>query len=751
MASFIDRNSTDFPLSLEAGINKLLLEWDASGFLKKHQYAAVHYMMNNPAARGLYVIHGMGWGKTVLAAALAWNLKKKYKSWKVILVAPLTLQENFRHNLEKFARNTGVGRADVDAFMADYRFVPLNSGVMFRKLKNAGKTDEVMALEKQLEAFQSFSADEDFLENSIVIVDEFHHLSNGITNGSRNALAFYDAVMRTKRIKLFALSGTPIMKHPFELVPAYNMLAANPTARTPPLLPEIFTEFCDMFISADGKSPAHADVFTNRIMGLTSYAGPLFSDGIPDGFPELLPMDTRRIPMSMYQWHRYAIARAREKDMNSSQFQRVKASQQRFGHAQTSSTYRVESRQASNFVFPEFALDQVATVGLGGLDSTRPKGNPEKLTDVVFADMKKYSPKMQAIYEEIISSLERGERRILLYSDFTSSSTTVFAKYLIYKGWQEWLPPSTGGAASKSVKPKTADDGNDTKGATKAKDDTKGITKAANDSKVIKQKRPDKAALGELKFVRVTGQVAPEDRDLIKDHFNATDEVQLFMISRTGTEGLSLYRGRVVLIMEPYWHYERIMQAIHRFYRYQGHVDLPEAERKVRPVIFLSVPPEGLKDDSGDFVDGDGKSLVGQLTTDEHLWDQSSKQKVLNDKFLQLPVESSIDCAANYPHLSASVRKRIHCKSCAPTHKKLFHDDIADDFKYPNPCKPVETKAITAKEIVLDGDIKYYYTGDPNDPAGAIQIYMYDPFLSGYVVMPTDHPHYSAVYAAILK
>lgn len=697
-----NRNSTDFPLTLSTGLSKLLLSWNPSGFLKKHQFIPIQYVMNNKSLRGLHVIHGMGRGKTILAAAIAWYLSNQYPKYKIIILASLTLEDNFKSNARKLLRTSGIPDDQIEKFIENYHFIPLNSGVMFRKIAKVGKSEEQLQFEDQLGGLMAkLESSAGFLENTILIIDEAHHFFNSVTNGSANAVALYDKIRSTERIKIFPLTGTPIIKHPFAMAVCYNMIGSPPGGL--PLLPETLYEFTNMFIDVATNSPKNPDIFTNRIMGLTTYYGSIYEEGRPEGFAEMKPIEIRKVPMSSYQWSLYALARSREKDALSSKFKRKQASKERFGRVDVTSTYRVASRQLCNFAFPEHAITEEQVLGQDGLARTKLSNEVSLLNerDLSGAALKRYSPKMNEILHEIEKAMVAGEKKILIYSSFVESGINVFARILETAGWIE----------SKSVTP-------------------------VQEGKY---------------FVRVTGEVEPEDRDAARDAFNSKPQVHIAMISGTGTEGLSLFRGRLVCIMEPFWYYERTSQAIHRFYRYKGHDDLPVEEQTLRVVVFLScVPTEHTGLDLSARDAETGLPLISQPTTDEHLWNESMKGKELNDAFVQLLVESSIDCSVHYPYLPETVRKRIKCKMCAPTHKPLYNENVYDDFKYANPCKPISESNISAKEIIADG-VKYYYSFQKGtDEGNKLRIFMYDPRISGYVDMLADHPNYSILHSKIM-
>ncbi len=707
---FMDRNNTDFPLSLVAGLNKLMLEWNPQGFIKRHQFIPIQYIINNPRARGLLICHGMGRGKTILAAALAWFLKKKYPAYKVIVLATLTLEDNFRGQVTKLLRISKVPDEEIEKFLEELNFVALNSGIMFKKLTKVGKTDEQLQFEEQLKGFQTkLDTEADFLEDTILVVDEAHRLFTSIANGSANAIQFYDTVMKTKHIKFFPLTGTPIKKTPFEMVPCYNMLGTQPGS--PPLLPEILYDFENLFVDRVNSCPKNADILANRIMGLTSYYGSLYEEGTPPGFPHLEPTEVRKVPMSSYQWQLYAQARGREKEMSASGYQKKQAAKERFGRVDAVSTYRVASRQISNYAFPAHATVEETVPGYGGMSRTRQRDDPSLLKDEDVDEkmLAVYSPKMLEILTEIRKALAAGEKRLLFYSPFVHTCINVFAKVLNHIGWKEWQPASS-------------------------EDETYGIGNAKRGNI--------------LRYVRITGESDVEYRDAARDHFNASEDITLVMISGTGTEGLNLFRGRVVLIAGSDWTYDTISQVIHRFYRFEGHKDLPLEQQRVRVVVFLSVAPEvPLDKEALEQKDEFGVPLLKQKTTDVDLWDTAIAAKAMNDKFVLIEIETSIDCAIFHPELPLNVQKKVKCHACAPNHKQLFNPNVVDDFKYPNACQPVKESQIKAKEILVD-DTKYYYTFQ-RDPI-KIQIFLHDRRVDGFVIMQQSHPMFQSLYQKIL-
>lgn len=100
----------------------------------------------------------------------------------------------------------------------------------------------------------------------------------------------------------------------------------------------------------------------------------------------------------------------------------------------------------------------------------------------------------------------------------------------------------------------------------------------------------------------------------------------LLLVSGAGAEGLDLKGTRSIQLMEPHWNNSRLNQVIGRGVRYKSHDHLPEAERNVRVMRYLSTLKPGL-----------GGKLLNMLKSkpsqsiEEYLTDMSAdKDRVTN-------------------------------------------------------------------------------------------------------------------------
>jgi hypothetical protein len=696
---FPDQNSTNFPLSLKN--NLASLKYDKNEYLRYHQFITHKYVINNKKSRGLLLFHEMGWGKSILAMALSEYYRKNDPDRKIVVLLAKSLQKNMKKSIKKYIKNTDEKLSDdeIESIIeTKYKFVSLNASNMFTQMTRLDKTQEELEFEKKLKEFADITQKGDFLENSLLIIDEFHNLSNAITNGSTNAIKLYDSIMKTKNIKLLFLTGTPFVNHPFEIVPTFNMLKGLITIGqdnsgkelTTTLFPENRSDFDLHFVNK--YRIKNVDRFQNRIVGLCSYYGSIyFGNKVQEGFPTEYPLKLERVMMSTEQFARYDAARDLEKE--EALQKGAKQTAERFSAKGTaSSSYRIKTRQISNFMIPEYALGPVR-----GQKSR--KKFIDKITDF---NSLQYSPKMNRIYENI------GKHKSQLgvvYSEFvTGEGLAIFSRILEENGYISWA------LVKKS----------------KADSDVFGL-----DNKVSSKK----------KYAVISGEVDADTRDKIVEDFNHEknadgSRIHILLISKTGAEGLDLKRVRHLHIMEPFWNYARIGQVIARAVRYLSHESLPKKEQNVQPYIYLSDYPK------------DYKKKKVEYTTDIDLFNSSLNNKKLIEQFCVALAEASIDCTSHHPNMDKKTRDQIRCKMCTPNDKPLYHPILSKDMQLPNTCTKIVEQKVKAHEIHIDDtDEKFYYTSDSK----SYIIYRFDRQIGGYIIMNSDDPLHSSILRKILK
>ena len=595
---------SSFILKIKTSINKLY----ENNYLKDHQLKAREFFKSFDT-RGLYVYHKMGTGKSILSISIAEYFHEIDPERKIIILAAKGLHSNYKKNIKKYY-NAINKEIDENSFT----FVSSNSSNMIKKISEINSdiskknnTQQFSSLESKLKKLISDKSlkpketkelkktkddiiqDEKDLvkqmmknnpfENTLLIVDEFHNLSNSITNGSKNAVKFYQLIMSAKNIKLVFLTGTPIVNRPFELCAGFNMLRGYLTAyqglkKTPvyrTLFPDNEDVFNMYFVNSKSNHIKNKPIFKNRIVGMVSY-----EPGSEENFPEKKDNVVEEIEMSGLQYKHYMIARGKEKLETA---KKRKGESKKFAYSinESFSTYRIKSRQACNYI----------------------KEEKTKLTSL--DDLKIYSPK----YTKLINNIKSHDPGLIcIYTEFVTG-VGIESLNRIFQTIMKWTYVND------------------------FFDNDDGIEVNKKDF-----------GINNIKFAIISGKVSHEKRQNILEVFNEKDNrygkyINILIISKTGAEGLDLKSVKYVHILEPFWNYERINQIIYRAVRLNSHEYLEKNEREVQAFIYLSTVPQSEKKDIIDSAD--------LVSTDEHLYYHSINQKKLNDEFLECLHDASID------------------------------------------------------------------------------------------------------------
>lgn len=334
-----NRNSTNFPSELENFVGQTMGKIvDEYSFLKHHQYLVLRFINDIKIdARGLLIYHLMGMGKSILAISLA--IMAIENGRKVYMIMAKSIEKNMIGQIHKYVKLRGendptfylsrMSKRELDNWIkANFSFVSLNASNAYKQLVNA--TDPMK--QGQIN-----------LDNSCVIIDEAHNWSRSVVNGRPNATGIYNALKNAKNLDVFLLTGTPIVNHPYELVPIFNVLGSRKPNYT--ILPEDYESFENIFIKNNND-----DLLRNRILGLVSYARP--GKELMKLFPKQKPLEVVKVKMHPSQYSEYIIIRESEKaESKRDKFNTSKKQQRKGIGYQTSksfSTYKVKSRQISN-------------------------------------------------------------------------------------------------------------------------------------------------------------------------------------------------------------------------------------------------------------------------------------------------------------------------------------------------------------------------------------------------------------------
>lgn len=407
------KNNTNFPSNLHTILKDLYN--NNNEIIKKSLFEYQRYIYNYLVytnARGILLYHSVGSGKTLTSISIAEEFRNLGRD--IIIISSKSLQANYKKEIEKYNKMINEGNIELDEIINQYKFVTSNSKNMISSLDD--KLNNIL---------NNFKDSKVNLENKVIIIDEAHNLFNSIVNGSKIANEFYDLIMNTKNIKLLFLTGTPIINNPFEIAVAFNMLYGkikndtniskkNKDYHT--ILPEYYSDFQKYFINIGDNTIKNENKFQNRIYGLVSYYGDMYTDSITtikndikltkskEFYPDRLPIKIEIVEMSQLQNAEYSKARDIEKREN------YKTGNNEFiggsivkEKNSVSTSYRIKSRQLSNIYIPD-------------------------IQDLTLYNFEKYSPKIVKIYNNI--NKNHKNQISLVYSNFLDYGLLAFVKYL---------------------------------------------------------------------------------------------------------------------------------------------------------------------------------------------------------------------------------------------------------------------------------------------------------------------------------
>jgi superfamily II DNA/RNA helicase len=71
-------------------------------------------------------------------------------------------------------------------------------------------------------------------------------------------------------------------------------------------------------------------------------------------------------------------------------------------------------------------------------------------------------------------------------------------------------------------------------------------------------------------------------------------KLRVVLVGPAGAEGISLKGTRLLQVLDPHWHESRTSQAVGRGVRLDSHTHLPEVDRNVSVIKYVSRPQQGL-------------------------------------------------------------------------------------------------------------------------------------------------------------
>jgi len=457
-------------------------------------------------------------------------------------------------------------------------------------------------------------------------------------------------------------------------------------------LPDDPESFFNMFINADTGELENIALFQRRILGLTSYYRSAQETLLPSFVTTKDGDDyhVEKCPMSSHQFGTYVKIRKEEADKERNSKKRARLAKGGDDLYTISSTYRIFSRAACNFAFPdaiERPLPNVRETEEGDeLDESGFDAIPANQRQVVDAyasvddeeaakegagESAKYENRIQKALEDIAAKKPGTDVSEYLSKESLPEYSPKFSKIL-----ENLQNPENEGLHLIYSHFRTIE------GIGLLK-----LIMEANGFAEFKIKRSgdmwewleDEVDIGKPTFTLYTGTEDEDEKEIKRNIYNGVWElvpsniatklreraennnlgeiIKIFMITSSGAEGINLKNTRFVHIVEPYWHMVRVDQVVGRARRICSHQDLTEDMRNVKVFLYVTSFTEEQKTDEKnielrlrDISRIDKKTPV---TTDETLYEIASVKQRTNNQILKAMKETAIDC-----QLYASTSKR---------------------------------------------------------------------------------------------
>ena len=535
-------------------------------------------------------------------------------------------------------------------------------------------------------------------------------------------------------------------------------------------LPDDKDSFLGMFVDTDAEIIKNNDLFTRRVLGLTSFF-PNTQDSL---LPSLIKWEDAngdehdyeevKVEMSDYQFAAYEKIREIERNKETARQRNEKKAKKGDDLFKTTSSYRIRSRACCNFAFPDPPGRPMPFVKKTGDDDDddedeeklarmmggRPiddEADESSADDNKFARMIGGTPTEEDVLDD--EGGVRGDASPAEYSERIQIAMQYISdrpdEFLVPEKLKEFSPkfakilenlsdPTNVGLHLLYSQFRTVEG----IGLMKIILEANGYAqfkihkKSANEWS-IDQKAEDK---DKPKFMLYTGTESEEEKDILLKIYNSQWEyvpstitqsfegvaennhmgevIKIIMITSSGAEGINLKNTRFVHIVEPYWHMVRVDQVIGRARRICSHSKLPEELRTVKVFLYLATfNMEKLKASGNKTLMEKDVSKVNSkpVTTDESLFETAGIKNKINQQLLTYVKQSAFDCST-YAGIG---NNKLKCYTYGSIKSNAFssHPSIEEDLHVKPELDTKEVK-VKVKQITV-GKKKYAYNEAKNE------------------------------------
>ena len=731
--------------------------------------------------RGLLVYHGMGSGKTFSGILMAnacrkYNLDETVEDYttkpiykrKIIMLMPASLVFDpwIKELSSKINRDVVVQKA-LSTLVRKMKGRPQNSikkaaiellrehdyHIIFYNAHNivGGWADKLRAIPSRKDSsdkyYNRFSERDNEFDDSVLIIDEIHNLTNMFVNkiiqktANSRSMALYKKIFESKNTRIIALSGTPIVNRPFEIAMIANIVRGkvvnNPNIKFSLSVKKFNEEFFD--IDASGGL-SNERMLKRRLNGMISY----YKGADESVFAQKVE-DKVKVAMSSQQMVGYKIARDLEYEAqenkgiiwknNDGQKEDTILSDIPSKKGQNDDPGELLFRiKASNVVFPSYLFDE----NMNKINSLTRNGKAIKERYIKNKNRFLDGKGVPEQAERIIKILNNDNKPLSIKNDLKKISTKMY--HIIKRAMK-----SNGKCVIYSR--------------------FAGIFGIQLITEALKQNgfkdyEKTKSQGSEGAFMIWTGkQRNVANKEVFNSMKNVNGEIiKIICITASGKEGINLTGIRQMHILEPWWNNALIDQVVARGLRICSHHHIPEDEfidlrihedsrtDKVRLVnVFRYFAYEDMRNKmkvAKNMSKKDRKHLKRMIVQDMEMHsidalvgNIADRKSVMEKMITEAMKEVAIDCNIN------KIRNKRQGESCFVDHKvsDYFKDwETTDDMviKMDNRIKRVSGDLVVDNRNVVYKDMEQDSIVDTNlDNNKAIKVGKME---GGEIIMDED-------------
>jgi hypothetical protein len=474
-------------------------------------------------------------------------------------------------------------------------------------------------------------------------------------------------------------------------------IVGKPTIANNKALPDNKDDFKAMFdYNEDNGKITNISAFQRRILGLTSYFRSAQEQLLPrfDNTEDGNIFHMMKCEMSRHQYGIYE--KIRKKEADEEERLRKRRLNAKAGDEDISPTFRIFSRSACNFAFPEGIerplpdkTDKKKAISENDFNAVPlevrrnadenfdedeadvgdtvvgEEGEAEEKTETEKPDAKllNYQTRIQKALEQLKVNPEKPREKEYLSKTHLGEYSPKFVELL-----NQLQDEGNKGLHLIYSQFRTIEGVGILKLILEANGFAEFKLKKTGANWEIVNNEEDK---GKPKFVLYTGTETAEEKELIRNIYNGSwdlvppaisaqvkeihennlygEIIKIFMITSSGAEGINLKNTRFVHLVDPYWHMVRMEQVIGRARRICSHQELPEDMRTVKVFLYLAVLSEEQKTSKNNIElrirDVSKKDRKTPVTTDESLFEIASIKDKTNKTILKAVKETAIDCS----------------------------------------------------------------------------------------------------------